>query len=247
MKFSRIALTLGFIAVSITLVLSEEIEEYDYDDEVAAPQPQQPVQRGRLPLLSPRQNKGPNLAHNANKITKQSGAGGKAAAAAKAPPPVQEPEEEEIEEYDEAGEEPVEQISTEAPKKTIKPIVRPFRSNDDLLAALKRRRQQVQNSGAVVDRTTTTTTTTTASSASKKSSNSFGSNGRRNHRNGGNRTPAQPAPQDEYLEPEPVKKGHGGRKYSGKNASRANPAPVVEDIPVEEVPKPKFGRGSRRS
>jgi hypothetical protein len=37
--------------------------------------------------------------------------------------------------------------TTEAPKKFLKGgIVRPFRSNDDLLATLKRRREQVANS-----------------------------------------------------------------------------------------------------
>lgn len=48
--------------------------------------------------------------------------------------------EEEVEEV------PVEPSSTtEAPKKLKGGIVRPFRSNDDLLAALKRRREQAAN------------------------------------------------------------------------------------------------------
>lgn len=49
--------------------------------------------------------------------------------------------EEEVEEV------PVEASSTtEAPKKLRTGILRPFRSNDDLLAALKRRREQAANS-----------------------------------------------------------------------------------------------------
>ncbi|EEB18192.1 conserved hypothetical protein [Pediculus humanus corporis] len=244
---------MGLIAASLVLVLSEEIEEYDYEDDGGAapppPPPPQHVGRGRIPLPSSRQNKGPALIGNANKINGKPGAGGKGAPPAKstAAPPVQEPQEEEIDEYDEGVEEPVEQTSTEAPKKTIKPIVRPFRSNDDLLAALKRRRQQAQNSGSVVDKTNSSpsTSTTTAPPSNKKSSNSFG----RNRNGGGGRGgQQQQQPQDEYVEPESPKKGSQSRnKYNTKNGSRSPPAPVLEDIPVEEQAKPKFGRGSRRS
>lgn len=57
-------------------------------------------------------------------------------------------DEEVVEEADYEEEQPQEASSTtEAPKKFIKSgIVRPFRSNDDLLATLKRRREQVVSS-----------------------------------------------------------------------------------------------------
>ena len=65
------------IAASLVLVLSEEIEEYDYEDDGGAapppPPPPQHVGRGRIPLPSSRQNKGPALIGNANKINGKPG------------------------------------------------------------------------------------------------------------------------------------------------------------------------------
>lgn len=65
------------LAACVVLVSSEEIDEYDYEDDVAPapPQPPQQTSRGRLPLISSRQNKGPTLIGNANKISKQTGVG----------------------------------------------------------------------------------------------------------------------------------------------------------------------------
>lgn len=57
------------------------------------------------------------------------------------------------EEGEEVPEEEIEEIpeeqpssTTESPKKLRTGVVRPFRSNDDLLAALKRRREQAASS-----------------------------------------------------------------------------------------------------
>ncbi|XP_015116895.1 uncharacterized protein LOC107041050 [Diachasma alloeum] len=111
-------------------------EDYEYEDEPApapvTPAPSKPA--GRLGgLLSPRA---------------RAPVGRKATPASTTPKPVEQPVEEEFDEGEEVvdeNQEPEETstTTTEATKKLRAGGVRPFRSNEDLLAALKRRRAEV--------------------------------------------------------------------------------------------------------
>ncbi|XP_017761229.1 PREDICTED: uncharacterized protein LOC108551535 [Eufriesea mexicana] len=130
----------ALVAISclIAAVRSAE-EEYDYEDEPAAPVTPAPARSnsGRLGgLLSSR---------GRVNVGRKSPAGGTAqsttAKAIEQPVEVEEEGEEELEDDQEQQEE-VPTTTTESSKK-VRGGVRPFRSNQDLLAALKRRRAQV--------------------------------------------------------------------------------------------------------
>ncbi|XP_046742802.1 uncharacterized protein LOC124409307 [Diprion similis] len=146
-------------------------EEYEYDDE-PAPAPVAPVTQapsrnaGRLALLT--RGRGPVGRKPASTTTTTA-------------KPVEEPVEElgGGEEYDaesEEAEEEVQTTTTEAPKK-IRGGVRPFRSNEDLLAALKRRRAQVVNTNSIRDSPTTEAAEPTTPRPKSISSNNSRSRG----------------------------------------------------------------------
>ncbi|XP_015586946.1 uncharacterized protein LOC107263828 isoform X2 [Cephus cinctus] len=133
MKFTVITL----LALCLIAIGRAAEEEYDYEEEPAAPvtpAPARPV--GRLGGLLSARGRAP--------------VGRKPAApSSTTPKPVEEPiqneedNEEVLEESQEQEEAPT--TTTEASKK-LRIGVRPFRSNEDLLAALKRRRAQVSSS-----------------------------------------------------------------------------------------------------
>ncbi|KAK0176657.1 hypothetical protein PV328_000772 [Microctonus aethiopoides] len=138
-------------------------EEYDYDDEPApppvTPAPTRPA--GRLgSLLSPR---GRNPVGRKPSPTTST-----------TPKPVEQSVDEAINESEEFVDDNQEQVeisstTTEATKKLRAGGVRPFRSNEDLLAALKRRRAQVNTH---TKESTTTTTHSPAESTAPKSKSS---------------------------------------------------------------------------
>ncbi|XP_017782974.1 PREDICTED: induced stolen tip protein TUB8 isoform X2 [Nicrophorus vespilloides] len=125
MKFKLLLLVSLFCLLAVQARPAED-EYAEYEDEPAPP----PKPTPRSNILKGRRNPLAGRAASAKPASTTTAA------------PV---EEEEIVDEDEPVEEPVEATpSTEAPKK-IKGGVRPFRSNDDLLAALKRRREQAAN------------------------------------------------------------------------------------------------------
>nr|XP_024217098.1 uncharacterized protein LOC106678665 [Halyomorpha halys] len=128
----------------------------------------QDYEEDRLPIRSrnPRGPIVPSRAVKAQAIQKTS--------TTEAPP--LEPEEEEYE--DELIEEEPTTTTTEAPKKMglRGGVLRPFRSNADLIEALKRRRAQAQGGGSSynsVSSTSTTTTTTESTRQGRKSKGKF--------------------------------------------------------------------------
>ncbi|XP_015522661.1 uncharacterized protein LOC107226094 [Neodiprion lecontei] len=146
-------------------------EDYEYDDEAAAA-PVAPVtpaparNAGRLALLT--RGRGPTGRKPAPTTTTTA-------------KPVEEPVEEEgnPEDYEaenQEAEEEVQTTTTEAPKK-VRGGVRPFRSNEDLLAALKRRRAQVVNTNSIRDSPATDSAEPTTQRPKSISSNNSRSRG----------------------------------------------------------------------
>ncbi|XP_076168779.1 uncharacterized protein LOC143147418 [Ptiloglossa arizonensis] len=133
------------VAVGCLIALAKSAEEeYDYEEEPAAPVTPAPARAasGRLGgLLSSR-----GRVNVGRKATAGAGAAAATSQSTTAKPVEQplEDEEEPEEELDENQEqqEDVPTTTTESTKK-VRGGVRPFRSNQDLLAALKRRRAQV--------------------------------------------------------------------------------------------------------
>ncbi|XP_044266455.1 uncharacterized protein LOC123012526 [Tribolium madens] len=126
MKLNVIVLFALVFLIALTSARPAEEEYAEYEDEPAPPPKKTPA---RSSLIGRRN---PLAARNA-----------KTTSTTTATPPAEEEEEEVVDEAE--GEEKQEQTSstTEAPKKFLKGgIVRPFRSNDELLATLKRRREQ---------------------------------------------------------------------------------------------------------
>lgn len=127
------------LALCIITVCKSAEEEYDYEEEAAAPVTPAPAKPagGRLGgLLSTRgranvPNVGKKRAPAAQSTTSK---------------PVEQAPEEDVEEdedaLDESQEHEAPTTTTESAKKLRNGGVRPFRSNEDLLAALKRRRAQ---------------------------------------------------------------------------------------------------------
>ncbi|KAJ9583315.1 hypothetical protein L9F63_022332, partial [Diploptera punctata] len=127
------------IALAVASPANDRANEYDYEDE-SEPTPA-PVSRGRLSLLNNRGSRGPILSSR-GATSKQT------PAKTTEPPKPAEPEYDE-EEGEEIQDDPVTTTTTEAPKKSlVRGGVRPFRSNQDLLAALKRRREQQVHGGS---------------------------------------------------------------------------------------------------
>ncbi|XP_076237132.1 uncharacterized protein LOC143180952 [Calliopsis andreniformis] len=146
-------------------------EEYDYEEEPAAPVTSAPARptSGRLGgLLSSRGRVNVAAVGRKGAATTQS----TTAKPVEHPVEVDEEGEEELEENPEQQEE-VLTTTTEASKK-VRGGVRPFRSNQDLLAALKRRRAQVgpshrDTASPSVSESTTPKSKTTASNRAKSS------------------------------------------------------------------------------
>ncbi|XP_034184885.1 uncharacterized protein LOC117606494 [Osmia lignaria lignaria] len=172
MKLALFALVaIGYL---VAVVRSVE-EEYDYEEEPAAPVTP-PPSRSNSPrlggLLSSR--------GRVNVPRKTSAAAATQSTTAKAVEPAVEAEEEADEEYEEnqEQEEQTPTTTTESSKK-VRGGVRPFRSNQDLLAALKRRRAQVGPSSSHRDSSATQSATesTTAKSKGATTSRNKSNNG----------------------------------------------------------------------
>ncbi|XP_039278501.1 uncharacterized protein LOC111048166 isoform X2 [Nilaparvata lugens] len=168
------------LLVAACTIYSVSCEDYEYDDEISAPAPPQkvapPAPRG-LPSALQRSARGPVIGRPQPKsLTKST-----TTTAQPEPPAAEEYDEEDQSLVEEDNESQSQTTTTEAPKKGkggLKGgVVRPFRSNTDLLETLKRRRAQVgSNHGQVVSTTTTQPTPTPSSDKTYKSN----SNGRRN-------------------------------------------------------------------
>ncbi|XP_053982283.1 uncharacterized protein LOC128894289 [Hylaeus anthracinus] len=136
----KLALFALVVAGSLIALANSAEEEYDYEEEQAAPVTPAPARAtsGRLGgLLSPR--------GRVNVGRKTTGAGAATTQSTTAKPVEQplEEEEEGEEELDENQEQDDVPTTTTESTKKVRGGVRPFRSNQDLLAALKRRRAQV--------------------------------------------------------------------------------------------------------
>ncbi|KAF7987381.1 hypothetical protein HCN44_003143 [Aphidius gifuensis] len=153
-----------FLALCLISVCHCADDQYDYDDEPAAapttPAPTKPSSRLGS-LLSSRA---------------RSPVARKPSTTSTTPKPTEEPVEEVVNEgdevYDENQESETPTTTTEAAKK-LRGGIRPFRSNEDLLAALKRRRAQANS---IARETTTTTTQSSADSSTSKSKSLGGRN-----------------------------------------------------------------------
>ncbi|XP_014469591.1 PREDICTED: ABC transporter F family member 4 [Dinoponera quadriceps] len=173
------------LALCIIAVSRSAEEEYDYEEEAAAPVTPAPTKPagGRLgSLLSSRGRV--NVANVGKK--------GRAPAAQSttSKPVEQEPEEDEVEDEDvleENEEQEAPTTTTESAKKLRSGGVRPFRSNEDLLAALKRRRAQTGSSShpretaathSAVEHTTAKSKATTNSRAKASTGGEARSTGR---------------------------------------------------------------------
>ncbi|KOC67750.1 hypothetical protein WH47_11151, partial [Habropoda laboriosa] len=162
------------VAICLIAVVRSADEEYDYEEEpAAAPVVPTPARSNSARLGGLLSSRG-----RVNVGRKSSGAATTQSTTAK---PVEQPaelEEEGEEELDEEQEQQEEVLTTttEASKK-VRGGVRPFRSNQDLLAALKRRRAQVgpstnhKESSAAQTGTESTTAKSKATTNSRSKSN----------------------------------------------------------------------------
>ncbi|XP_017888795.1 helicase SWR1 isoform X2 [Ceratina calcarata] len=145
-------------------VVSSADEDYDYEEEPAAspvtPAPTKSSRLGGLLSSRGRVNVGRKPAATAASTT---------AKAIEQPAETEEEGEEELDENQEQQEE-VLTTTTEASKK-VRSGVRPFRSNQDLLAALKRRRSQVGTSNHRESTQTAAESTTPKSKATTNNRN----------------------------------------------------------------------------
>lgn len=159
-------------------------------------------------------------------------------------PPPKSTTEAPVENYDEDA--PVEDevleedvtTTTEAPKKnTLRGgILRPFRSNADLIEALKRRRQ-MQNGGSATHHTTTTTTSAPTEKNFKGNKRGSGSNKINNA-----------AVNDQAGSDSQRKSTVNGRRFNPRAKSReTTEQPAPEAIAEETQPSRSktFGRGRR--
>ncbi|XP_075213009.1 uncharacterized protein LOC142319522 [Lycorma delicatula] len=223
MRFS--ALTLICVAFCVVClgskVVGQDYEEYADEPAVAAPPPKA-APRG-LSALN-RSARGPIIGRPQPKNQQNSKT---TTTTTEAPAPDvydDEPVDEEL-----AGEEQP-TTTTEAPKKFLKGgVVRPFRSNTDLIETLKRRRQQATQQGTVAS-----TTTTTSAPASEKQ---FKNSGRRNS----NKVIDQ-AGSDSNRKSSTA--NAGGRRFSPKSRQSSEP---VEEEPVQEDVQPRSSRVFGRS
>ncbi|XP_033327340.1 uncharacterized protein LOC117220954 isoform X2 [Megalopta genalis] len=130
---------LALLATGCLIVAARSEDEYDYEEEGAAPAPVTPSTSAK-----PTSGRLGGLLSSRGRVTV--GRKGPATTQATTAKPVEQPAEAE-EEVDEELEENQEQedvpTTTTESSKIVRSGVRPFRSNQDLLAALKRRRAQV--------------------------------------------------------------------------------------------------------
>lgn len=158
-------------------------------------------------------------------------------------PPPKSTTEAPVENYDEEApieDEVIEEdatTTTEAPKKnTLRGgILRPFRSNADLIEALKRRRQ-MQNGG-----TATHTTTTTTPAPTEK-------NFKSNKRGSGNNKISNGAVSDQAGSDTQRKSTVNGRRFNPRGKSRETTEQPVQEAVAEETQPSRsrtFGRGRR--
>ncbi|CAH1369513.1 unnamed protein product [Tenebrio molitor] len=126
----NIVVFFGLVCLVVLSSARPAEEDYaEYEDEPAPPPKKAPARTSLIGRRNP-----------------LAGRNNKAASTTAAPPPPAEEEEEIVDEDVEEEQQEQTSSTTEAPKKFLKGgIVRPFRSNDDLLATLKRRREQVAN------------------------------------------------------------------------------------------------------
>ncbi|GLV38836.1 hypothetical protein CBL_05835 [Carabus blaptoides fortunei] len=124
MKTTSLLVLLCVVAVCMARPKPRPADEYEYDEE-PAPAPK-PAARANPLLRRNPLNRG----------------GAKSTTTTTTPAPIEDEEPIEEGELEEEVEEQPVTTTTEATKKLRAGIVRPFRSNDDLLAALKRRREQ---------------------------------------------------------------------------------------------------------
>ncbi|XP_054270998.1 DNA topoisomerase 1-like [Macrosteles quadrilineatus] len=197
-------------------------DDYEYDDAPVAPVKPSPPRPS--PLF--RQARGPVIGRPSPKTSAQ-----KTTTTTTPEPPVEYEDEEGEEGAAEQEEEVVVTTTTEAPKKGgLKTgVVRPFRSNADLIERLKRRREQQQKgpgSSAV------TTTTTQAPSEPK----TFGKGGRKT--TGSNRIADQTGSTSEK------KSTVNNRRFTTRG--KTTEAPVEPEVEEQEQPRARtFGRGRR--
>ncbi|XP_029178877.1 uncharacterized protein LOC114946516 [Nylanderia fulva] len=126
-------------ALCVIAVRSAEEEEYDYEEEVAAPVTPAPTKRtsGLGSLLSSRGRANVPPVAGKKRVSPTQSTTSK--------PIEQVPEEDDVEgddEFENSQDHEAPTTTTESAKKLRNGGVRPFRSNEDLLAALKRRRAQ---------------------------------------------------------------------------------------------------------
>ncbi|KAK1123866.1 hypothetical protein K0M31_008551 [Melipona bicolor] len=166
---------LALIGISLIAAVRSAEEEYDYEEEPAAPVTPAPARptSGRLGgLLSSR-----GRVNVGRKPAATAAAQSTTAKAVEQPAEVEEEGEEELDDSQDQQEE-IPTTTTESSKK-VRGGVRPFRSNQDLLAALKRRRAQVgpsshreQTSGTqIATDSTTPKSKATTHSRSKNTAN----------------------------------------------------------------------------
>ncbi|XP_044742671.1 PH domain-containing protein DDB_G0275795 [Chrysoperla carnea] len=187
------------LALSLTLctfVQSRPAPEEDYDYKEEQPEPPKPV----VPVRSsPLLRRGPSV----RAIGKQAPAATSTTTTTTQKPEAAAGDDYEYEDEQEGQETPVVTTTTEAPKKGIRTgVVRPFRSNDDLLAALKRRRQQSSNDKSQIKQQSAPVEQYEDAPVIKKTSQATKANaaGRKRYNNS---RPAQPQPEEQEKEETP--------------------------------------------
>ncbi|KAF4525350.1 hypothetical protein B566_EDAN007832 [Ephemera danica] len=215
------ALLLGLVALSAAAPRPDE-QDYEYDEDEEAPPPpppstaapaRSPISRGRI--TAPRKPV-------SKKATESTTA---------APPPPPSPENSEEQEDSDSPD----TTTTEAPKKYLiagrNGVVRPFRSNDDLIAALKRRRQSQVSTHSPLNKEESATTAAPPrqSKSQRLSSTSANINGKRG-RFGNTRVP-EPTQEVQEVQPAPTPR-RGGAVFPRRPAVSSRR--VQEEVPVAE-------------
>ncbi|XP_023707993.1 uncharacterized protein LOC111864736 [Cryptotermes secundus] len=246
-----VALSTVLMVTTAAPVSNDHGNEYDYEEDAEpAPVPAAPTTgRGRLSLLSTRGQRGPSP------LVGNRGAGVKQQTAAKPVEPPPEPEDlEELEGEVEEGQEDIPvTTTTEAPKKSlVRGGVRPFRSNEDLLAALKRRREQQLNGGSPKVVQVYPTPSSVQPSEDNKTTRST-SNSQQNSASNGRRRFNSKASAAAGSSAEPVVaeqsdsgRRTSGRRYPGRSKPTSLPVSETSDLEEEATPKPKSSSFRRR-
>lgn len=246
-----LVLSTVLVATTAAPLNNDHGNEYDYEEDVApAPVPAAPTTgRGRLSLLNTRGQRGPSP------LVGNRGAGVKQQTTAKPVEPPSEPEyPEEIEGDVEEGQEDVPvTTTTEAPKKSlVRGGVRPFRSNEDLLAALKRRREQQLNGGSPKVVQVYPTPSSVQPAEDNKTTRST-SNNQQNSASSGRRrfnskaSAAAGSSADPIVAEQPdTGRRTSGRRYPGRSKPTSPPVSDAVELEEEATPKPKSSSFRRR-